>query len=153
MNQDIKEKYVYSHGYSIENIGSMLCCVFGALVLFYQYFHGEQIWILVCAIFLGGLALFSIDLVVTKISIYADNTYVYIKPCQPITFKRSYRFKRADIKKTRVDTSERITRYGKIVTHTVVLVTKGGAKHNILIPRDKSEALRVKKEVSRFRLA
>jgi hypothetical protein len=153
MNQDIEEKYIYSHGYSIENVGSMLSCVFGALVLFYQYFENTQIWILVLAMLLSGLAAFSVDLVVTKISIYADKVYVYIKPCQPVTFKKSYRFKRAEIKKTRVDTSERVTRYGKIVTHTVVLITKDGMKHNILIPRDKGEALRVKKEVSRYRHA
>ena len=105
------------------------------------------------AIFLAGLTLFCIDLIITKVAIHADNLFLYIKPCQPITFKKSFKFKRSEIKGSKVKTSKEITRYGIIVTHKVVLITKNGKSHVILMPRNKDEALRIKKEVSKFRYA
>ncbi len=153
MKKESLEKFKYSHGYSVENIGSMCACIFGTLVLVREYLDNSQLWVLVLAVFSVGLALFSIDLVFTKISIHADKIYLYIKPCQPITFKKKYKFKRSDIKKTRVSTTKENTRYGEIVTHIVVLITKDGVRHNILIPRNKKEAARVKKELSRWRHA
>ncbi|WNO11273.1 hypothetical protein [Teredinibacter sp. KSP-S5-2] len=153
MKKESEEKYFYSHGYSLENIGSMAACTFGSAVLFHEYLENSQLWVLVLAILCSGLALFTIDLVVTKVSIYADNIYLYIKPIQPITFKKRYRFRRSDIKRSRVDTSKENTRYGPVVTYTVVLLTKDGKRHNVLIPRNKKEAIRIKKELSRWRHA
>lgn len=153
MDQKSKEKYTYSHGYSIENICSMVACIFAATLLFLEYAENSQLWILVVATFCAGLALFSIDLVATKISIYDDNDYLYIKPCQPITFKKKYRFKRSEVLKARVDTTKRMTRYGPIVTHVVVLITKDGERHHVLIPRSKEEATFIKNELSRRRHA
>lgn len=151
--RSLKIKYIYSHGYSVQNIGSMISCFVGVALASHEYYKNEQLWVLAAAIFLVGLTLFSIDLIITRVSIYADKKFLYIRPCQPITFKKSFKFKRTEIKGTKVTTSKEVTRYGIIVTHKVVLITKNGKKHVILMPRNKDEALRVKKEVSKFRYA
>ena len=148
-----ESKYIYSHGYSIKNIGMMISCLVGAILISQEYYENGQLWILSVAIFAIGLTLFSIDLVVTQVSIYADNVYLYIKPCQRCTFKKSFKFKRSEIKRSKVNTSKEITRYGVIVTHTVVILTKDGKKHVILMPRDKKEANRIKREISKWRRA
>jgi hypothetical protein len=149
----LKIKYIYSHGYSVTNIGAMISCLVGAVLVSNEYYRNQQLWVLAIAIILVGLTLFSIDLIITKVSIYADNKFLYISPCQPITFKKSFKFKRSEIKGTKVKTSKEVTRYGIIVTHQVVLITKNGKSHVILMPRNKVEALRIKKEVSKFRYA
>lgn len=151
--RSLKIKYIYSHGYSVQNIGAMISCFVGVVLVSHEYYKNEQLWILAVAIFLVGLTLFSIDLIITKVSIYADTKFLYIRPCQPITFKKSFKFKRTEIKASKVKTSKEVTRYGIIVTHKVVLITKDGKSHVILMPRNKDEALRVKKEVSKFRYA
>jgi hypothetical protein len=151
--RSLKIKYIYSHGYSVTNIVSMISCFVGTVLLCDEYYKNEQLWVLAIAIFLVGLTLFSIDLIITKVSIYADNKFLYISPCQPITFKKSFKFKRSEIKGSKVKTSKEVTRYGIIVTHKVVLITKNGKSHVILMPRNKDEALRIKKEVSKFRYA
>jgi hypothetical protein len=149
----LKIKYIYSHSYSVTNIGAMISCLVGAVLVSNEYYRNQQLWVLAIAIILVGLTLFSIDLIITKVSIYADNKFLYISPCQPITFKKSFKFKRSEIKGTKVKTSKEVTRYGIIVTHQVVLITKNSKSHVILMPRNKVEALRIKKEVSKFRYA
>ena len=131
----------------------MISCLVGVVLVSHEYYKNEQLWALAIAIFLIGLTLFSIDLIITKVSIYVDKNFLYISPCQPITFKKPYKFKRSEIKASKVKTSKKVTRYGIIVTHKVVLITKNGKSHVILVPRNKDEALRVKKEVSKFRYA
>lgn len=151
MNRKKSEGYKYSHGFSLENICSMLACIFGATVLFLAYVDNSQFLVLVPALVCTGLALFSIDLVFTTVSIYGDKRYLYIQPCHPFTFKKKYRFDRSDIKATKVKTDKRLTNYGPVVTHSVILVTKDNCKHVVLIPRHKTEAISVKKELSRWR--
>jgi hypothetical protein len=131
----------------------MISCFVGTVLLCDEYYKNEQVWLLAVIIFLVGLTLSSIDLIITKVSIYADKKFLYISPCQPITFKKSFKFKRSEIEASKVKTSKEITRYGIIVTHKVVLITKNGKSHVILMPRNKDEALRIKKEVSKFRYA
>ena len=131
----------------------MISGLVGTVLISHEYYKNEQLWLLAVAIFLAGLTLFCIDLIITKVAIHADNLFLYIKPCQPITFKKSFKFKRSEIKGSKVKTSKEITRYGIIVTHKVVLITKNGKSHVILMPRNKDEALRIKKEVSKFRYA
>jgi len=131
----------------------MISGLVGTVLISHEYYKNEQLWVLAVAIFIAGLTLLSIDLIITKVAIYADNLFLYIKPCQPITFKKSFKFKRSEIKGSKVKTSKEVTRYGIIVTHKVVLITKNGKSHVILMPRNKDEALRIKKEVSKFRYA
>ena len=150
---DIDEKFYCSHGFGIENILSMLACVFGAAVLLYEYYENSQFWLLPIAIFCLILALFSIDSVITKIWIYGDHQYLYVKPTQPFTFKKKFKFKRKSINKVIVRSERTMSRFGPIETHTVVLKSKNGKKYNIVVPRDRSEAIRVKKELSRWRQA
>ena len=153
MNIDIEDKFYCSHGYGLENILSMVACVFGVVVVLHEYHENSQFWLVPIGIFGCLLALFSIDSVITKVLIYADSQYLYVKPTQPFTFKKRFRFKRKNIEKVIVKSEKTVSRYGPIETHTVVLKTKNGEKHNIVVPRDKSEAIRVKKELSRWRYA
>jgi len=88
----------------------MISCLVGAVLVSHEYYKNEQLWVLAIAIFLIGLTLFSIDLIITKVSIYADKKFLYISPCQPITFKKSYKFKRSEIKCSKVKTSKEVTR-------------------------------------------
>ena len=93
-----------------------------------------------------------IDIVMTQIVIYGDQNYLYIKPCQPISFKKRYKFKRTEIKKTRVDTKTKRTRHGLSRWHDVVLVTNDNNEHIVLTARDKREGLVVRKELKKWRI-
>ncbi len=153
MNNEVDSKYTYSHGYSVGNVGSLIACFSGSAVLYHEYMQNSQLWVLAIAICLTGLSLFALDLIVTTVKIYGDKINLYIRPSQPLTLKKRFTFKRSEIKRTRVDTEKRNSRYGPIVTYSVSLTTKNGKKHVIFIPRNKVEAIRVKKAMSRFRHA
>jgi hypothetical protein len=73
-------RYVYSHGYSFGNVCEAIVVWVAAIVLVIAYIENPQLWVLLVAVFCIGLALFSIDLVVTTVEIYSDQNSVYIRP-------------------------------------------------------------------------
>ena len=146
-------KYTYSHGFSLENIATMLSCMLGAFVILNGYFQGanDELWILVVGVFCLLLALFTIDLVFTTVDLYADGLFLYVKPRHVFTFKKFRKIKRNSIKRAYVKTTSSMSRYGRIITHVVMIEKTNREKVVILSPKDKKEASRIKTFISKLK--
>jgi len=152
MNKVIKKEPIYSHNRSLDNVFGMLLFVFMAGWLFYIHFtKGIEFLFLVFAIPVTGIALYMVDVVVTSVKIYGDQDYLYIKPSQPVSFKKKFKFKRDNIKQTKVETIQTKNNYGVNTVHYVVVTTNDNVKHKVLEARDKKEALIIKKELKEWR--
>ena len=139
-------KYTYSHGFSLENIATMLSCILGAFLILSAYFQGvnDELWFLVVGLFCLLLAVFTIDLVFTTVDFHADSLFLYVKPRHIFTFKRFRKIKRNSIKRAYVKTTSTNSRYGKIITHVVIIEKTNREKIVILSPKGKKEASKIR---------
>ena len=142
--------YIQSHGYSLENILTMISCV-GALVLFlYNIDNSLNVWFYYgLIIFAFVLSLLSIESVFSTVIFKQDSKKLIVTSSWPISFQRTVMVNKNKIEKFYVKTEERRTYQGILIkTHSINVKLKNREKILLSIPRSHEEAKSIKRVLS-----